>query len=311
MGGYINFLTRLPYLIPGLIMMLVGLSIDILSVGFKYKRADRNSQQSINVQNNGTKEKHETSFNLNTYTISQKCKQILDIFKKHPSLIQYVILVIIFGILTAFHWSFYFWFIEEIRGKDTLLFGLCILVQSFIGELPFFFISDKIVRYYGFAISLNICLLVFAARYFAYGYLLSKSDTYWDVLLIELCQGPNFGLYYTVMISLAHYYADKSCHLNRRTENIDEKIQNKAIHATMQGIMSGCYEGLGIGIGSLIGGILIEKLGVFKFWRCASFFAFGSLICNIIIDVVKYILKNKKHKQPKDLTIQIEFNSVT
>jgi Na+/melibiose symporter-like transporter len=137
-------------------------------------------------------------------------KHVFDIYTRNPSLFQYTVIVTIFGILTALHWSFFFWFIEELRGKDPLLMGLCLFVQCFIGELPFFLIAHRIVNYCGPSKSLSKCLLAFVLKYFAYGYLLQKGNSYWDILLIEVTQGFTFGLFYCVMTALAQQYADKA-----------------------------------------------------------------------------------------------------
>lgn len=50
-------------------------------------------------------------------------KGILRTFLQNPSLFHYCFIIFVVGFLSAFHWSFFFWFIEEIRGKDTLLMG--------------------------------------------------------------------------------------------------------------------------------------------------------------------------------------------
>ena len=50
-------------------------------------------------------------------------RQVISSFIRFPSLAYYVLLVFLCGLLTAFHWSFFFWFLESIRPKDTLLMG--------------------------------------------------------------------------------------------------------------------------------------------------------------------------------------------
>ncbi|KAI2803132.1 hypothetical protein BLOT_007255 [Blomia tropicalis] len=136
--------------------------------------------------------------------------QILRIYYRYPSLIQYTLIVFCFGILTAFHWSFFFWFIQDIRGQDSLLMGLCIFVNSFLGEIPVFLVAYRIIQWVGPIFSLCISLLAFALRYLCYGYLLKKEyGKYWDVLLIETLQGLTFSLFYTVMTHIAQMYADK------------------------------------------------------------------------------------------------------
>jgi hypothetical protein len=219
--------------------------------------------------------------------------------------------VTIFGCLTAFHWSFYFWFIEDIRGDDPFLMGLCLFVQSFVGELPLFMISNRILSFCGPSMSLNISLLAFAIRYFCYGYALKKGNAFWDVLLIESVQGLTFSLFYTVMTDLAQYYANRENQSrslitnetqvskdeieSSQNENSEIKgneifINNSPEHntyATMQGIMGACFEGFGLGIGSLIGGYLIENHGVFLIWRVGAFITVGTILFNIVIELIK------------------------
>lgn len=50
-------------------------------------------------------------------------KQVATLFAKHPSLIYYSFIVFVVGFLTSFHWSFFFWFVEDMAGQDTLLMG--------------------------------------------------------------------------------------------------------------------------------------------------------------------------------------------
>lgn len=44
-------------------------------------------------------------------------------FISFPSLFYYCFIVFMCGLLTAFHWSFFFWFLEQIQPQDTLLMG--------------------------------------------------------------------------------------------------------------------------------------------------------------------------------------------
>ena len=89
--------------------------------------------------------------------------------------------------------------------------GLCIFVNSFIGEIPLFLIAHKIIQLVGPILSLCISLSAFGFRYLCYGFLLDKHPgQYWDVLLIETLQGLTFSLFYTVMTHVAQYYADKA-----------------------------------------------------------------------------------------------------
>lgn len=50
-------------------------------------------------------------------------KDVMESFISFPSLFYYCFIVFMCGLLTSFHWSFFFWFLERIQPKDTLLMG--------------------------------------------------------------------------------------------------------------------------------------------------------------------------------------------
>jgi hypothetical protein len=239
-------------------------------------------------------------------------KQVYHIFLHNPTLLQYIVIVLIFGALTAFHWSYYFIYLEAIRGKDALLMGLALFVESFAGELPFFLISNIILRHCGPSLSLNISLAAFAIRYFIYGYVFTVGTAYWDVLLIEVVQGLTFGLFYTVMTDLAQHYAtQENQRISRALKVIKETDDREATeqtvvvnsvanesksYATLQGIMSGAFEGVGLGIGALVGGYLINRIDAFYIWKVGGFLACFGIIFNITVDSVKYFHNKRLNK---------------
>jgi hypothetical protein len=53
----------------------------------------------------------------------QVWKNVMKSFINFPSLFYYCFIVFMCGLLTAFHWSFFFWFLENIQPQDTLLMG--------------------------------------------------------------------------------------------------------------------------------------------------------------------------------------------
>lgn len=87
--------------------------------------------------------------------------------------------------------------------------GLALVVQSFLGEIPLFLISERILNRIGPSHCLTLTLIAFAIRFLSYGYLINSSNAYF-VLVIELAQGPTFSLFYVVMTRLAQDYSVKS-----------------------------------------------------------------------------------------------------
>ena len=241
--------------------------------------------------------------------------KIFWILCRNPSLIQYIIVVLVFGVLTAFHWSYFFWFLETIRGEDQLLFGLVLFVESFLGELPIFMISDYIIKLCGPSMSLNISLSAFAFRYFIYGYVFTKGNTYWDILLVEVVQGLTFSLFYTAMCGLAHYYGnEEQKRLNSGvgyskdkdaidSSQIETQIEisgtknsdQENSFATLQGIMSGAFEGVGLGIGALVGGYVIERIGMFYIWKVGAVLSCITIVFNLCADLSKWLVTKLKN----------------
>lgn len=81
--------------------------------------------------------------------------------------------------------------------------GLITSVQSFGGELPFFFISGWFIRKVGYVNSMTIVLFTFGARLVLYSVLTNP----WWALPIEITQGITSGIFYAAMASYANIVA--------------------------------------------------------------------------------------------------------
>lgn len=75
--------------------------------------------------------------------------------------------------------------------------------------MPFFVLSDRIVKVLGISHSLSLTLFAFSVRYLSYGYLIKTGYVYY-VLIVELTQGPTFGLFYVVMTAIAQDFSLKT-----------------------------------------------------------------------------------------------------
>ncbi|XP_075586108.1 maltose permease [Dermatophagoides farinae] len=291
----------LPYLVPGLIMFVIIESLDLITIWKFYHR--RIVEPNLNAESGKTSsfpnelefqtEEKSSKSGIIMSVIEIFC-QIGQLFRHYPTLIQLSLVVFFFGILTAFHWSFFFWYLEDLRGKDALLMGLCIFVESFLGEIPIFYIAHHIINRFGPIWSLCLALAAFALRYLAYGYWLEQNNgLYWDILLVEILQGLTFSLFYSVMTHVANYYADK-CEKDQKQQH-RQSINDKKIKpsATMQALMSACYEGIGLGIGSLIGGYVTRHYGIRTIWRLGAFISIGLIGVNILIELIKFNRKMK------------------
>ncbi|XP_027198131.2 major facilitator superfamily domain-containing protein 6-A-like [Dermatophagoides pteronyssinus] len=294
---------HLPYLIPGLIMFVAIESLDLFTIWQFYHRRtvmkpDLNPESGTTTTTTVTNSNEEKSTGI-FWSVLEIFIQIIRLFRQYPTLIQHSLNIFIFGILTAFHWSFFFWYLEDLRGKDALLMGLCLFVESFLGEIPIFYFAHFIIEYFGSIWSLCLALAAFALRYIAYGYWLEQNNgLYWDILLVEILQGLTFSLFYSVMTYVANYYADKCDKFNNQNDVNDQKQQQQQRQmikpsATMQALMSACYEGIGLGIGSLFGGYITQNYGIRTIWRIGAFISIGLIGLNILIELIKMNRKKK------------------
>lgn len=81
--------------------------------------------------------------------------------------------------------------------------GLVTSVQSFGGELPFFFISGWFIRKVGYVNSMTLVLFTFGARLTLYSIITNP----WWALPIEFTQGMTSGIFYAAMTSYANIVA--------------------------------------------------------------------------------------------------------
>ncbi|XP_046996943.1 major facilitator superfamily domain-containing protein 6 isoform X1 [Schistocerca americana] len=197
-------------------------------------------------------------------------------------IVVFLIWTIAVGLCTAMVWQFLFWHIEDLAkssGCETYewvktLQGLINGVQSFGGELPFFFLSGHILRKIGHIHAMSLVLLAFGVRFILYYFLTNP----WWCLPIELFQGLTFGIFYSAMTSYASI------------------VSPPGTEATVQGLVGASFEGIGVSIGSLIGGVLIDQYGGADTFLI---FGIGSLICFVLHVIVQFWLGGKSDKLPE------------
>lgn len=114
---------------------------------------------------------------------------------------------IVVGFGTAMIWNFLFWHLEDLGAQEgcnygdsmKTLQGLVMGIQCFGGELPFFFLSGKILKKIGHVNAMSLVLFGFGVRFFCYSVLKNP----WYVLPIELLNGVTFGIFIATMVSYA------------------------------------------------------------------------------------------------------------
>lgn len=123
----------------------------------------------------------------------------------------FILWCITVGLGTAMIWNFLFWHLEELGKHEgceydstmKTLQGLMMGIQCFGGELPFFFLSGKILKKIGHVNAMSLVLFTFGCRFFFYSIL----ENPWYALPIELMSGVTFGIFYATMASYASIIA--------------------------------------------------------------------------------------------------------
>lgn len=88
-------------------------------------------------------------------------------------------------------------------------------VQCFGGELPFFFISGKLLKKIGHVNAMSLVLFGFGVRFFCYSLLQNP----WYVLPVELLSGVTFGVFYATMASYASIVAPPGTEATMQVRN--------------------------------------------------------------------------------------------
>ncbi|CAB0008615.1 unnamed protein product [Nesidiocoris tenuis] len=180
---------------------------------------------------------------------------------------------IVIGMCTALVWNFLLWYLEDLAAAyscDTkawikTLEGLVMAVQCFGGELPFFFLSGRILKKLGHVNCMTLVLAASGVRFILYSFLVNP----WWCLPIEIMNGVTFGLCYAAMTSYASIVA------------------LPGTESTMQGLVGAIFEGVGVSLGSFIGGILFNSLGGAKAFQI---FGIGALCASVVHAVIQYFL---------------------
>jgi hypothetical protein len=329
--GVANEIPGLPPYTPGIILMVAILTINILLLTFWYDRdefkilsavtppgANPESQSSSNYgstrqTNNSNQtvmnsvggdqqsqtEPIETDDETAAAELSKKVKRaslLWQLGREHKSVFVFIFIFTFCGVMTGIHWQFFFKYLQKMAEDKKQNFGivttLALPVQALGGELVFFILAGAILKRLGASLTLVVCLFSFAARYLLYAYLVPSVSIYW-VLLIELLQGPAFGLMYCVLTHQANYYSEQIDEIVAKTSSSDDITLRRSLHATLQGILGASFEGLGLGLGAIIGGRSYDKDPILM-WQIAGFAALIVSSLYLIGTVTLFLLNRSR-----------------
>ena len=220
-----------------------------------------------------------------------------------PRVTLFVVWCAVCGALQGLYWNWLPWYLAHLAtaraGEDwlTLLIGLNMGVQCFVGEVPMFFLSGWIINRLGHANTMTLVLGVFGIRSLLYTLLTNP----WYSLLIEVLNGVTFGIFYATMTSYAHILSPPGGHILRLSEELMPSVAG--LESTMQGIVGAAFEGLGVAVGTLVGGAVYKALsGRWLF----GIFGFLSIVFCAIHAAIHFILLRKENHHPDDRDYQKE-----
>ena len=106
---------------------------------------------------------------------------------RQPTIVSFLLLVFVLGFSFGIIGTFLFLYLEELGGLYTLM-GLTLTVTC-ISEIPVFFFSGHLIRFFGHNNVLYITLLCYAVRFMGYSFLRNP----WVVVPLELLHGVTYG----------------------------------------------------------------------------------------------------------------------
>eukprot|EP00102_Acyrthosiphon_pisum_P005260 XP_001949714.2 PREDICTED: major facilitator superfamily domain-containing protein 6-like [Acyrthosiphon pisum] len=190
------------------------------------------------------------------------------------SVLSFLLWVVIYGMLLSFVWYFVFLYLEdlsnlyhpEMKTYIKTIQGLSLTIQCFGGEVPFFFLSNFIIKRIGYMNVFSLMFLVFAVRFYLYSII---TNPVW-VLPVEMFNGITYALAYSAAISYAGDLAPDGA------------------KGTLQGIVGMSLSGIGSPIGCFVGGFLFNRFGSITSFKLLSLFAlsvcFTQTIANQLIN---------------------------
>uniref|UniRef100_A0A1E1XCH8 Putative transporter n=1 Tax=Amblyomma aureolatum TaxID=187763 RepID=A0A1E1XCH8_9ACAR len=179
---------------------------------------------------------------------------------RKPKHLCFLLDIFVVGSCSSIHWYYIYWYLQDLQASK-LLMGLTLATQSFLGDLPFMFLSGWLI---GKLQHINVVRLAFVGFFIKFlGY--SFMHNPWWAIAIELLQGPTYGSFYVAMTSYAR------------------SISVPGTEATFLSIIQGVFDCLGIAAGSCLAGLGLSAFGARKMYFIASFVPLIWLVLTVTI----------------------------
>ncbi len=161
---------------------------------------------------------------------------------------------LIFGVALGVLLSYQFIFLEQLGANRSLM--ALTLTFSTLSEIPFWFLSGRLLARFGPNRLIAFALAVSAVRQFAMGLMTAP----WPALPIGLLHGPSFAVFWAAGVADADAAAPPG------------------LGATAQGLFSAMVFGLGSALGGFIGGPAYEAIGFARLFAILGWLTLGALL---------------------------------
>ncbi|KAL7638054.1 UNVERIFIED_CONTAM: hypothetical protein RMT77_011679 [Armadillidium vulgare] len=190
----------------------------------------------------------------------------------NPEIVCFLLATLLAGTCYGYIETFLFWLLEDL-GADRRLMGLTLTVGCIFG-IPLLMISTYILKKIGHVNTIAIGFCVYVVRLLGYTFIPGP----WWAMPFEALECATVSLMVVSFMSYASV------------------LSTPATIVTLQGMYGGLYNGVGRGAGSLIGGFLIDRLGIFNAFRIIA--ALGG--CSGIVYFIINFLFFRKNRQLRD-----------
>jgi PPP family 3-phenylpropionic acid transporter len=149
-----------------------------------------------------------------------------------------MIMALVYGISIAMLLNYLFLHMSAMGASETLMAWT--LVLATISEVPFLFLSGRIITRYGINRIIAVAFLLMAIRAFIYAFMPAP----WWVLPVNLLlAGPTFALFWAGAVAEAN------------------RLAPSGLGATAQGALGSVMFGLGAAAGNFLGGAVFDRYG--------------------------------------------------
>lgn len=210
------------------------------------------------------------------------------IVKRDISIVKYLLLFTLYGLLFSCHISYFFMHVEQLCREKGFGFagvmGSMTMAHSVSEVFSFLVIVPYLLPRLGRFGSMLSIVVIFAIRFAFYGTYFVELSPY-TAVITETCHGFAYGITYSLITEIAgecvnqvDAYLPELIDRGIVEPDINPNQLKLPLRATMYGLFSGAFDGLGNGIGALIAGIYLDSHSFVSLWLLCTYISMGIAI---------------------------------